>query len=74
MASNGQRFDDLLNIVDSLSVEEKTILVKRLLPGMSVTFGNNQLSGSIVVQINAMDREVLADLLEAIANRIKHDY
>lgn len=60
---------------DRLSVDEKAELVKRLLnsPGLSVTFGNNQLSGSIVVQVNAMDKAAIADILEAIASRIAKD-
>lgn len=57
---------------DRLSVDEKAELIKRLLnsSGLNVTFGNNQLSGSIVVQVNAMDKAAIADILEAIASRI----
>jgi hypothetical protein len=58
--------------VDNFSVEQKTELVQKLLksPSMSVVFGNNQLSGEIVVQINTMDNDALARILDVVAARI----
>jgi hypothetical protein len=55
-----------------LSAAEKAELAKKLLssPGLSIVFGNSQLSGNIIVQINSADRDVLANVLEAIAQRI----
>lgn len=73
VASNGNQLENLLQTVDGLSTEEKATLIKHVLgdPGLSVVFGNNQLSGSIIVQINTIDRSALGDLLEAIAERVR---
>ena len=66
--------DDLVDLAENLPVDQKAELVQRLLgqqPGLSVVFGNNQLSGSITVQINTTDRESLGDILDAIGDRIR---
>lgn len=66
--------DDLMGQVADLPVDQRAELVQRLLgeqSGLSVVFGNNQLSGQILVQINTSDRESLGDILDAIANRIR---
>lgn len=64
---------DVLPLIEKLPVEEKAQLVKKLLgtEGLSVVLGNNQLSGSIIVQINTMGNEDLSDILRAIATKIE---
>ena len=59
------RIEDILPLAEKLSVEEKAQLVKKLLgtEGLSVVLGNNQISGSIIVQINTMRNEDLSDIL-----------
>ena len=66
--------ENLIDLADQLPVDDKAKLVERLLgqqSGLSVVFGNNQLSGQILVQINTSDRETLGDIVDAIATRIK---
>lgn len=66
--------DELLKAAQSLPVDQKAALVQRLLgqnSALSVVFGNNQLSGQIIVQINTTDREALSDILDAIADKIR---
>jgi hypothetical protein len=72
VANNSQKVDDLLSIAEHLPTEQKAELVQRLLKSsdLNVTFGNNQLSGTIIVQINTMDQAALGDILQAIASRI----
>ncbi|NJK28780.1 MAG: hypothetical protein HC851_24810 [Acaryochloris sp. RU_4_1] len=67
-------FQNLVDLAENLPIDDKAELVQRLLgqtPGLSVVFGNNQLSGQIIVQINTTDREALGDILDAIATRIR---
>jgi hypothetical protein len=76
VASNSHhQLDDLFGVVDKLPVEDKVALVKHLLgnSGLSVVFENNQLSGSLIVQINTMDKAVLGEILQAIAQRITQE-
>jgi hypothetical protein len=72
VADNNQKVDDLLSVAEHLPAEQKAELVQRLLKSsdLNVTFGNNQLSGTIIVQINTMDQAALGDILQAIASRI----
>jgi hypothetical protein len=72
VANNSQKVDDLLSVAENLPTEQKAELVQRLLKSsdLNVTFGNNQLSGTIIVQINTMDQAALGDILQAIASRI----
>lgn len=72
VAEQGRKLDDVFSVVEQLPTDQKAELVKRLLKSsdLNVTFGNNQLSGTIIVQINTMDQTALADILNAIANRI----
>lgn len=67
------RIEDVLPLVEKLPVEEKAQLVKKLLgtEGLSVVLGNNQLTGSIIVQINTMGKEDLSEILKAIALKIE---
>lgn len=72
ISNNERKLDDLYTVVEELPADQKAELVKRLLKSsdLNVTFGNNQLSGTIIVQINAMDQAALGDILQAIATRI----
>lgn len=67
-----EHLEALFNAVDNLSVEQKAELVQKLLksPSMSVVIGNNQLRGDIVIQINTMDNDALAQILNVVAERI----
>lgn len=67
-----EHLEALFNSVDSLPVEQKAELVQKLLksPSMSVVIGNNQLRGDIVIQINTMDNDALAQILNVVAERI----
>ncbi len=72
VTNNERKVDDLYSVVEDLPVEQKAELIKRLIKSsdLNVTFGNNQLSGTIIVQINTMDQGALAEILQAIASRI----
>jgi hypothetical protein len=66
--------ESLIELAQNLPIDERAELVQKLLgqnSALSVVFGNNQLSGQIIVQINTTDRESLGDILDAIANRIR---
>jgi len=68
--------EDLLPLVERLSIEDRVALLEKLITkqsGLSVVFGNNQLSGSIIVQINQMQPEQLDLILNALANRITQE-
>ncbi|KAM3107279.1 hypothetical protein [Phormidesmis sp. 146-33] len=64
--------ESLLEATDQLSVDEKAELVKHLIKSgnLSVVLGNQHLSAQVVIQINTVDREGLADILQAVADRI----
>jgi hypothetical protein len=72
VSQHPEHLEALFNSVDSLSVEQKAELVQKLLksPSMSVVIGNNQLRGDIVIQINTMDNDALAQILNVVAERI----
>lgn len=72
VAEQDRQLNDVFSVVDQLPTDQKAELVKRLLKSsdLNVTFGNNQLSGTIIVQINTMDKAALGDILSAIADRI----
>ncbi|KAM3093204.1 hypothetical protein ACKFKF_29715 [Phormidesmis sp. 146-12] len=66
----------LLDLVDDLPDEDQSALLEKLIGkqadnGLSVVFGNNQIRGSIVVQINQAPPAELAVILNVIAERIK---
>ena len=74
VSNNHLRFtlDEILPIVESLPMEEKTELIQRLLSKQS-TLNVNYLYGSIAGLISTMNRDELSDTLKAIANRIAAD-
>jgi hypothetical protein len=67
--------DELLSLIDQLSLDDRSLLLNQLLDkqsGSKLVFGNNQLLGFIIVQINTMNKDQLGDLLNAIADRISN--
>lgn len=66
----------LIPLIEKLPLDDRLLLLERLIgkqSGLSVVFGNNQLSGSVIVQINQMSPDQLGDILQAIADRIRGD-
>jgi hypothetical protein len=64
---------DLLPLVDQMPEEDRAALLEKLLGkqnSLSVVFGNHQLNGSIVVQINQAPPDQLAAILKVVAERI----
>ena len=65
----------LLDFIEKLSVQQKSLIIERLIGNnseLSVVLGN-QLSNSIMEQIDRMSFEQLSGLLEAIASRIRNE-
>lgn len=62
----------LLEQAEKLFIEEKGRLINKLLAGsgLSVVLGNNHQVGSVIDQINMMDKDDLSEILHAVANRI----
>lgn len=62
----------LLEQAEELFIEEKGRLINKLLAGsgLSVVLGNNHQVGSVIDQINMMDKDDLSEILHAVANRI----
>ena len=71
-SSDRHQVKDLFQVVDQLSLDDKAALVKHLMgnAGLNIGFGNNQISGSVIAQINMMDKAALGETLQAIACRI----
>jgi len=68
--------DEVLPVVESLPVEEKSELVQRLIgkhSGLNVVLGSNDLCDSIIGLISMMSRDELSEILKAIAQRITSD-
>lgn len=65
--------EDLFSVLDRLSLEEKAALVEYLLTSSNLVAGFNgsQISGSLIGSIHEMDRDMLAELLQAIARRMR---
>lgn len=74
VSNNHLRFnlDEILPIVESLPMKEKTELIQRLL-SKQPTLDVNYLHGSVAGRISSMNRDELSDTLKAIANRIAAD-
>ena len=74
VSNNHLRFtlDEILPIVESLPMKEKTELIQRLLSKQS-TLDVNYLYGSVTGLIGTMNRDELSDTLKAIATRIAAD-
>ncbi len=66
--------EDILEKCKKLSPDEKAELLKGLLgdSNLSVVFGNYQLHGDTIYQINLAEKEHMAEILRAIANRIEN--
>lgn len=64
------------NIYPSLPPEKKGELLKFFLGNdeqIQVTFGNSQVTASTVYQLNLQNPEQMADIIGAIADRIRGD-
>ena len=74
VSNNHLRFtlDEILPIVESLPMKEKTELIQRLLSKQS-TLDVNYLYGSVAGLIGTLNRDELSDTLKVIANRIAAD-
>jgi len=71
--SQPSTLEDLLPLVDQMPEEDRMALIEKLLGkqnSLSVVFGNHQLNGSIVVQINQAPPDQLAAILNVVAERI----
>jgi hypothetical protein len=75
VASSNCRLEDLFQVVDQLSINEKAALVKHLMDSSSlnVEFDKKPLSSSNIGEINTMDKATLGEILQAIANRITQE-
>ncbi len=65
--------DEIFQLAESLSVEDKAKLIELLLgkqSGLNVVLGRNHLSGQIVELINVVSQDELSEILKAIANRL----
>jgi hypothetical protein len=64
--------NEILPIVESLPIEEKSEMIQRLLSKPSAS-DLSYLHGSIVGLVSSMSRDEISDLLRAIANLIAAD-
>jgi len=65
--------EEILPVVESLPVGEKSELVQRLIgkhSGLNVVLGSSNLCDSIIGLISMMSRDELSEILKAIAQRI----
>jgi hypothetical protein len=64
--------------LEHLTIDEKAKLVKKLLPvkddnSCTITMGNSQVHANTVYQFNLNSKDEIADLWEAIADRIRNN-
>jgi len=62
--------DELYALIDRLSTEQKTEIVKRLQSSLPPQTQTNYITGPLVIQISAMDKESMSLVLQAIADRM----
>lgn len=62
--------DELYALIDTLSVEQKTEVFKRLQSSLPPQTQTNNITGPMVIQISAMDKESMSMVLQAIAERM----
>jgi len=62
--------DELYALIDRLSTEQKTEIVKRLQSSLPPQTQTNNITGPLVIQISAMDKESMSLVLQAIADRM----
>ena len=69
------RLKTLYQVIDQLPAAERARLAKHLIGArdLSITFSDSPLTDFIVAQIQAMNRDELGDILNAIASRIKSE-
>lgn len=73
VASNGLdngSLDELFTLIENLSPEQKTEVFKRLQSSMPPQTQTNNITGPMVIQISAMDKESMSMVLQAIAERM----
>jgi hypothetical protein len=70
-------FERLIQEIEGLPIEHRIALAERLMnlsrTGLSLGFGNGQLCGGLIVQINTMDRDLIANVLDSVSERIKQE-
>lgn len=62
--------DELYALIDTLSVDQKTEIFKRLQSALPPQTQTNNITGPMVIQISAMDKESMSMVLQAIAERM----
>lgn len=72
-----QKLAFLESAMEHLTIDEKAKLVKKLLPvkddSCTVTMGNSQVHATTVYQFNLNSKDEIADIWEAIAERIRNN-
>jgi hypothetical protein len=76
--SGEQKLAFLESAIEHLSIDEKANLVKKLLPikddnSFTITMINSQVHANTVYQFNLNSKDEIADLWEAIADRIRNN-
>lgn len=74
--SSKPRLEELIKSIKDLKPEEQQHLVNQVLGkenGPTIVLGNNNLTGSVVFQINLMDASQAADILKSISLRIESE-
>lgn len=62
--------DELYALIDTLSPEQKTEVFKHLQSSLPPQTQTNNITGPMVIQISAMDKESMSLVLQAIADRM----
>lgn len=62
--------DELFTLIDTLPPEQKTEVFKHLQKSMPPQTQTNNITGPMVIQISAMDKESMSMVLQAIAERM----
>ena len=76
--SGEQKLAFLESAMEHLTIDEKAKLVKKLLPikddnSFTVTMGNSQVHANTVYQFNLNSKDEIADLWEAITDKIRNN-
>ena len=62
--------DELFALIDTLSPEQRTEVFKHLQSSLPPQTQTNNITGPMVIQISAMDKESMSVVLQAIAERM----
>jgi len=76
--SGEQKLAFLESAMEHLTIDEKAKLVKKLLPvkddnSFTVTMGNSKVHANTVYQFNLNSKDEIADLWEAITDKIRNN-